>query len=89
MNIAISQENQRFLDDLVRGGMFPSQGAALDAAIAALRISTESIASVPQEHEAAILAAIASSNAGKSRPMTDDEWVELHRIVDSTPTRQE
>lgn len=84
MNYTISKDNQRFLDDLVRGGAFPSQDAALDAAIAAFRETSETEMFVPLEHEAALEEAMVESEAGLSAPMTDGDWAELRRIANET-----
>lgn len=81
MDFAISPDNQRYLDDLVRVGAFPSRDAALNAAISALRETSEPESLVPPEHEAALEEAMAESEAGLSSPMTDDDWAELRRIA--------
>jgi hypothetical protein len=61
--------------------MFPSQDAALEAAIAALREKTEPMPFVPDEHMARVEQAIESANAGRTRPMTPEYWESLRQAV--------
>jgi len=79
MNFAISPENQRYIESLVSDGLYPSSEAAIDAAIAALRLRSNMSEEVPDSHRADVEQAIASSREGMSRPMTPDDWTQLRQ----------
>jgi hypothetical protein len=74
---------EQYLASIVAGGMFHSQEAALEAAIAALREKTEPIPFVPDEHMERVEQAIESANAGRTRPMTPEYWESLRQVVRS------
>jgi hypothetical protein len=72
---------EEYLASVVACGMFPSQEAALEAAIDALREKTEPIPFVPDEHMEHVEQAIESASAGQTRPMTPEYWDGLRQIV--------
>jgi hypothetical protein len=72
---------EQYLASVVACGMFPSQEAALEAAIDALREKTEPIPLVPDEHMERVEQAIESANAGRTRPMTPEYWEGLRQVV--------
>jgi len=74
---------EEYLASVVAGGMFPSQEAALEAAIIALREKTEPTPFVPGEHMERVEQAIESANTGRTRPMTPEYWDSLREIVRS------
>jgi hypothetical protein len=77
----LSPQIEQYLASVVAGGLFPSQEAALEAAIAALREKTELIPFVPDEHMERLEQAIESANAGHCREMTDADWANLRQIA--------
>jgi hypothetical protein len=81
MAIEISPQVEQYLASVVAGGLFPSEEAALDAAIAALREKTEPIPYVPDEHMELVEQGIASARAGRTKPMTPEYWDNLRQIL--------
>ncbi len=77
----ISPQIEQYLASVVACGMFPSEEAALEAAIAALREKTDPIPFVPDEHMELVEQGIASARAGKTKPMTPEYWDNLRQIV--------
>lgn len=78
----LSPQSESYLSHVVAGGLYPSKEAAIEAAVAALREKNADIPLIPEEHDAAVEQAIASSEAGLSRLMTSDDWTELRKIAD-------
>lgn len=78
----LSPQSESYLARVLAGGLYPSKEAAIDAAVAALREKNSDIPLIPDEHDAAVEQAIASSEAGLSRPMTSEDWAALRRIAD-------
>jgi len=72
---------EQYLASVVAGGMFPSQEAALEAAIDALRERTEPIPFVLDEHMDRVEQAIESASAGRTRPMTPEYWESLRQNI--------
>jgi hypothetical protein len=70
----LSPQIEQRLASVVAGGLFPSEEAALEAAIAALRGKTEPIPFVPDEHLDLVEQRIASARAGREREFTDADW---------------
>jgi hypothetical protein len=81
MVIELSPRIEEYLASVVAGGLFPTQEAALEAAIDALREKTEPIPFVPDEHAEHVDRAIESANAGRSRALTDADWENLRQIA--------
>jgi hypothetical protein len=81
MSTELSPQIEQYLASIVAGGLFPSQEAALEAAINALREKTEPLPFVPDEHMARVEQAIESANASRTRPMTPQYWESLRQIV--------
>jgi hypothetical protein len=77
MQNGLSSQSEQYLDQVVASGLFPSKEAALDAAVVALREKNEQIPLIPPEHLDLVEQALASSEAGHSRPMTEDDWARL------------
>jgi hypothetical protein len=77
----LSPQIEQYLASVVAGGLFPSEEAALEAAIAALREKTGTMPFVPDEHMERVEQAIASASAGGTRPMTPEYWENLRQIV--------
>jgi transposase len=77
----LSPQIEQYLASVVAGGLFPSEEAALEAAIAALREKTEPIPFVPDEHMERLDQAIDSANAGRCREMSDADWESLHQLA--------
>jgi hypothetical protein len=85
----LSPQSEAYLAQVVSGGVYPSKEAALEAAVDALREKNADIPPVPGEHVALIEQAIASSEAGRSRPMTDEDWSRLRKLAgDATAARE-
>ena len=72
---------EQYLSSVVAGGLFPSEEAALEAAIAALREKTEQIPFTPEEHRERLDQALESANAGLCREMTDADWEALRQLA--------
>ena len=87
MSHGLSPQAEQYLAEVVAGGLFPSKEAALEAAVAALRASTESIPTVPPEHMAAVEAGIESLNAGRCREFTDQDWDDLIQLAVETAAK--
>jgi hypothetical protein len=87
MASGLSPQNESYLHQVVTGGLYPSKDAALDAAIDALREKNEQLPLIPEEHAELVEQAIASSEAGLSRPMTGDDWARLRKIADDAAAR--
>jgi hypothetical protein len=81
MATELSPQIEQYLASVVAGGLFPSQEAALEAAIAALREKTEPIPFVPDEHMERVEQAIESANAGRTKPMTPEYWESLRQMI--------
>lgn len=81
MDERLSTESQRYLTSVVSAGLYPSEQAALEAAIAALRERNEQSTPVPIEHLEAVEKGIASSIAGRSRPLTAADWARFRQIA--------
>src|SRR5580698_2651373 len=81
MSTELSPQIEQYLASVVAGGLFPSQEAALEAAINALREKTEPIPFVPDEHMSRVEQAIESVSAGRSRPVTPEYWESLRQLV--------
>ena len=77
----LSPQIEQYLASVVAGGLFPSEEAALEAAIAALCEKTEQIPFVPNEHMERLDQAIESANAGRTKPLTPEYWENLRQIV--------
>src|ERR1700722_4184266 len=84
MSTELSPQIEQYLASVVAGGLFPSQEAALEAAINALREKTEPIPFVPDEHMSRVEQAIESANAGRSRALTDADWENLRQLARDT-----
>jgi hypothetical protein len=84
----LSPQTEQYLASVVADGLFPSQEAALEAAVDALREKTGPIPFVPDEHMARVEQAIESANAGRTRPMTPEYWESLRQAIrDSAPDK--
>jgi len=81
MGTELSPEIEQYLASVVAGGLFPSQEAALEAAIAALREKTESVPLAPDEHMELVEQGIASARAGRKRELNDADWENLRQIA--------
>jgi hypothetical protein len=81
MSIELSPQIEQYLASIVAGGLFPSQEAALEAAILALRERTEPVPFVPDEHMTGVEQAIESANAGRTLPMTPEFWEGLRQAI--------
>ena len=81
MATQLSPQIEQYLASIVAGGLFPTEEAALEAAIAALREKTEPIGYVPDEHMARVEQAIESGNAGRSRALADADWEHLKQLA--------
>lgn len=84
MAAELSPQNQQFLDSIVAGGLFPSQEAAMAAAIDALREKIDPIPLVPDEHAERVEQGIASARAGRKRVLTDADWEALRQVARDT-----
>jgi Arc/MetJ-type ribon-helix-helix transcriptional regulator len=80
MSFGLSPQNERYLDEQVELGRFPSKEAALDAAVEALR-SGDGIPEVPAEHAAALEEAFADLEKNGSQVMTDADWDDLRQFA--------
>ena len=87
MNLELSPQSEQYLASVVAGGIYPSKEAALEAAVAALRERDQQIPMVPAEHMALVEAAIESSMAGKSSPMTSADWESLRQLARETAAK--
>jgi Arc/MetJ-type ribon-helix-helix transcriptional regulator len=87
MNIELSPQSEQYLASVVAGGIYPSKQAALEAAVAALRERDRPIQMIPEEHMALVEAAIESSLAGKSSPMTPADWEMLRQLARDTAAK--
>lgn len=87
MSIQLSPQAEQYLDSVVADGFFPSREAALEAAVDALREKLEPIPFVPDEHMERVEQAIASSNAGRSREMTPEDWESLRQLARDVAAR--
>ncbi len=76
-----SPQIEQYLASVVAGGLFPSQEAALEAAIDALREKIEPIPFVPDEHMERLERAIESANAGRTKLLTPEYWENLRQVV--------
>lgn len=81
MSFGLSPQNERYLDERVALGHFPSKAAALDAAVDALRSNIDEAPPIPVEHLSAVEQALTSSAAGRSKPMTTDDWERLRKLA--------
>ena len=89
MSRELSPQVEQYLASVVAGGLFPSEEAALEAAIAALREKIEPMLSVPDAHVELIEQGIASLRAGRCRVFTDADWENLRQLArDSTSSSQ-
>jgi len=79
MAIELSPQTEQYLASVVAGGLFPSKEAALEAAVEALRATTDQIPLVPAEHMGLVEQGIASARAGRSRELTDADWDRLRQ----------
>jgi hypothetical protein len=77
----LSPQAEQYLASVVAGGLFPTQEAALEAAVDALREKTEPIPFVPDEHAERVDQAIESANAGRTKPMTPEYWESLRQMA--------
>jgi Arc/MetJ-type ribon-helix-helix transcriptional regulator len=77
MSIELSPQIEQYLASVVAGGMFPSQEAALEAAITALREKTGQPPFVPAEHLELVEQGMASVRAGRTRELSDADWEQL------------
>jgi hypothetical protein len=77
----LSPQSEQYLASVVAGGLFPSQEAALEAAIVALREKTEPIPFVPDEHIDRVELGVASARAGRKRELTDADWEKLRQTA--------
>ena len=77
----LSPQSEAYLAQVVAGGVYPSKEAALDAAVDALREKNADLSPIPEEHAELVERAIASSEAGRSRPMTDQDWARLRKLA--------
>ena len=89
MATELSPQIEQYLTSVVAGGLFPTQEAALEAAIAALREKTEPIPFVPPEHMELVEQGMASARAGRARELTDADWENLrqraHAVAPNNP----
>jgi vacuolar-type H+-ATPase subunit E/Vma4 len=89
MSRELSPQVEQYLARVVAGGLFPSEEAALEAAIAALREKIEPVLAVPDEHVELIEQGIASLRAGRCRVYTDADWENLRQLArDSASSSQ-
>ena len=81
MSRELSPQNEQYLASVVAGGLFPSEQAALDAAVEALREKTEQEVEIPEEHVGLIEQALASARAGRKRELGDADWERLRQFA--------
>lgn len=84
MATEIPPQIEQYLASVVAGGLFPSQEAALEAAIDVLREKTEPIPFVPDEHMEQVEQGIREANAGLCREMTEADWEALRQLARDT-----
>ena len=84
MSRELSPQVEQYLASVVAGGLFPSEEAALEAAIAALREKIEPISALPAEHAELIEQGVASLRAGRCRVFTDADWESLRQLARDT-----
>jgi hypothetical protein len=77
----LSSQSEQYLAQVVASGLFPSKEAALEAAVVALREKNEEVPLIPEEHMALVEEALASAEAGESRPMTEEDWSQLREFA--------
>jgi Arc/MetJ-type ribon-helix-helix transcriptional regulator len=77
----LSPQTEQYLARIVAGGLYPSKEAAIEAAVDALREKNEQLLAVPDEQVDLVEQAIASSRAGKSRPLNAAEWSNLRQLA--------
>jgi Arc/MetJ-type ribon-helix-helix transcriptional regulator len=77
----LSPQTERYLDQLVAGGVFPSKQAALEAAVQALRAKNETLPLIPAEHLELIEQGMASARAGRTRALGDADWQRLRQFA--------
>lgn len=83
----LSPQSESYLQNLVTGGFFPTKEAAIEAAVAALREKNEQPPLIPEEHSDRVEQAIASCEAGLSRPLTADDWARWKQIAQDAADR--
>jgi hypothetical protein len=81
MNRELSPQVEQYLASVVAGGLFPTEEAALEAAVEALREKTERVVPIPDEHLELVEQGMASARAGLCREMTGADWEELHQLA--------
>jgi hypothetical protein len=79
----LSSQSEQYLAHVVATWLFPSKEAALEAAVVALREKNEEVPLIPEEHMALVEEALASSEAGESRPMTEVDWLQLRNHAEA------
>jgi Arc/MetJ-type ribon-helix-helix transcriptional regulator len=87
MSIGLLPQNQQYLDQIVASGLYPSQEAALNAAIAALREKAEQIPFISAKEMEAVEQGIREADAGLSRPMTEEDWMRLRKRAEAAAER--
>jgi hypothetical protein len=83
----LSPQSEQYLASVVAGGLFPTEEAALEAAVAALREKFDPILTVPDEHVERLEQAIESANAGCCRELTDADWEGLRQRARDAASR--
>jgi hypothetical protein len=86
MAAELSSRIEQHLASMVAGGLFPSQDAALEAAIDALCDKFEPIVDAPAEHMERLEQAIESANAGNTKPFTPEYWNNLRQKIRDAAT---
>ena len=81
MSNSFSPQTERYLEQVVASGLYPSIEAAIDAAVQALREKNRGLEFVPEEHAAQVDEALAESATGKSRPMNQADWARLRQLA--------
>ncbi len=89
MSRELSPQNEQYLASVVAGGLFPTEQAALDAAIQALREKTERVVEVPEEHVKLIEEALISASAGRKRELGEADWERLRQRADEVAARNQ
>lgn len=81
MSFGLSPQNERFLEQVVAGGRFPSKEAALDAAVTALRGQQEDVPEIPAEHAPLVDQGLDDLADVGSQKMTVADWDRLRALA--------
>jgi hypothetical protein len=81
MSSGLSPHIEQKIAEALAGGLYPSRQALLEDGVE--QLLDIRIPSVPDEHMPLVEAAITSSAAGNSGPMTRAQWDQLHSMVDA------